>query len=221
MKASQASKRAGSGAARLPLAFFAALLVVLFGGFAVAQGIGNPSIPSDAIAVVEEIPGETVTVTDCNGDRVEDDPGTITEAEFDCALRQTAARAGLQQVPEPGEQQYEDLRQAAIGDLLDTIWIRGEAADQGITVSQREADAELEQIVTQNFRCPRGGDPFECPEFQRFLEQSSFSRDDVLRRVELQALSAELQQQITEGVGAVPRGEIEEFYEAEIGRAHV
>ncbi len=214
MKASQASKRAGIGAARLPLIVFGGLLVALFAVFAVAQGIGSPSIPSDGVAVVEEIPGETVTVTDCNGDEVEDDPGTITEAEFDCALRQTAARAGLQQVPEPGQPQYEDLRQAAIGDLLDTIWIRGEAADQGISVSQRQADAELDQIVTQNFRCPSGGDPFECPEFQRFLEQSSFSRDDVLRRVELQALSGDLQQKITEAVEPVSQQQIEEYYEA-------
>jgi parvulin-like peptidyl-prolyl isomerase len=214
VNASQASRRVGTGAAKLPLAVFGGLFVVLFAVFAVAQGIGNPSIPSDAIAVVEDIPGETVTVTDCNGDEVSDDPGTITEAEFDCALRQTAARAGLQRVPEPGQPQYEDLRQAAIGDLLDTIWIRGEAADQGVSVSQRQADAELDQIVTQNFRCPPEQDPFACPEFQRFLEQSSFSRDDVLRRVELQALSGELQQKITEEVAPVSREEIEEYYEA-------
>lgn len=213
--ASEARKRARKGARLpLPLMLFAALLVALFAVFAVAQGIGDPDVPSGAVAVVEEIPGETVTVTDCNGDRVEDDPGTITEAEFDCALRQTAARSGLQQVPKPGEAQYEDLRQAAIGDLLDTTWIRGEAADQGITISQRQADAELDQIVTQNFRCPNDGDPFECPEFNRFLEQSSFSRDDVLRRVELQVLSTDLQQKITEAVGPVPREDIGEYYES-------
>jgi hypothetical protein len=198
---------------RRGLVIFAMLLIGLFAIVAIAQGIGRPDVPSDAIAVVEEVPGETRTVTDCHGDRVEDDPGTITRAEYDCALRQTAARAGLPRVPEPDNPQFADLREAAIGDLLDTAWIRGEASEQGITASQGEIDAQLEQIVSQNFRCPSGEDPFQCEEFKRFLERSSFSRSDVRQRVELQVLSTELQSQVTQEAPDISADQIQDYYE--------
>jgi PPIC-type PPIASE domain/SurA N-terminal domain len=198
---------------RRGLLIFAALLIALFAVVAIAQGIGRPDVPSNAIAVVEEVPGETRTVTDCHGDRVEDDPSTITRAEYDCALRQTAARAGLPRVPEPDDPQFADLREAAIGDLLDTAWIRGEASEQGITATEGEIDAQLEQIVSQNFRCPSGEDPFQCEEFRQFLERSSFSRSDVIQRVELQILSTELQSRITQDAPEVSADQIEDYYE--------
>ena len=39
----------------------AALLVVLFVGVAIAQGIGNPSVPSGDVAVVEDAPDGEIT----------------------------------------------------------------------------------------------------------------------------------------------------------------
>jgi hypothetical protein len=202
------------GAHRNGLAIFATLLVALLAIVAVAQGIGRPDVPSNAIAVVEEVPGETTTVTDCHGDEVEDEPGTITEAEFDCALRQTAADAQLPRVPEPGNRQYDQIREAAVSDLLDAAWIRGEASEQGIAATGREVDAELEQTISQNFPGCRGsGDPFECRELRQFLEARSLAEADVMRILELQVLSSELQQQITQQTPTVTAQEIAEFYE--------
>jgi parvulin-like peptidyl-prolyl isomerase len=202
------------GAARVGLVLFGVLLVALFAGFAIAQGIGRPNVPSDAIIIVSDVPGDVTTVTDCSGKKVEQDPGTITKAELDCAIQQTAAQGGLPKVPKPGDPQYEDVRNAAIGDLLDAAWIQGEAADRGISVTQRQIDAQLEQIVSQNFACKKGQDPFQCKELQQFLATSHFSRDDVLARVRLQLLSNELQKQIAEGVPAVTAGEIGDYYDA-------
>jgi foldase protein PrsA len=202
------------GASRFGLVLFAALLIALFAGFAIAQGIGKPSVPSDAIIVVTDAPGEVRTVTDCHGKKVEDDPGTITKDELDCAIQQTAAQGGLAKVPKPGDPQYEDLRNSAIGDLLDAAWIQGEAADRGISVSTRQVDAQLNQIVSQNFACKKGQDPFQCKELQQFLATSHFSKDDVLTRVKLQLLSNELQKQITENVPAVTAGQISDYYDA-------
>ena len=202
------------GASRFGLVLFATLLIALFAGFAIAQGIGKPSVPSDAIIVVTDAPGEVRTVTDCHGKKVEDDPGTITKDELDCAIQQTAAQGGLAKVPKPGDPQYEDLRNSAIGDLLDAAWIQGEAADRGISVSKRQVDAQLNQIVSQNFACKKGQDPFQCKELQQFLATSHFSKDDVLIRVKLQLLSNELQKQITENVPAVTAGQISDYYDA-------
>ena len=193
---------------------FGALFVVLFLGFAIAQGIGKPDVPSGAIILVQDAPSDDSTVTDCHGKEVSRDPGTITQAEFDCALQQTAAQGGLKKVPKPGDKQYEDLKKAAIGDLLDMVWIQGEAEDRGITASQREVEAQLEQIVTQNFACKKGQDPFDCKQLQQFLKTSHFSEDDVLERVKLQLLSSELQKQITDAVPPVTDEEISNYYQA-------
>jgi parvulin-like peptidyl-prolyl isomerase len=193
---------------------FAVLFVGLFAGFAIAQGIGEPDVPSGAIILVEDAPSDDTTVEDCNGNKAERDPGTITTEEFECALQQTAGQGGLKKVPKPGDKQYEDLKNAALGDLLDMVWIQGEAADHGVSVTKSEVDAQLDQIVTQNFSCPKDQDPFDCKELQQFLDSSHFSEDDVLERVKLQLLSTELQKQITDAVPATTDQEITDYYEA-------
>ena len=54
--------RAGSsGRQRLALLIFGALFVVLFAGFAIAQGIGEPSVPSGDVAIVEDVPDGNVS----------------------------------------------------------------------------------------------------------------------------------------------------------------
>jgi parvulin-like peptidyl-prolyl isomerase len=166
--------------------------VGLFAGFALTQGIGRADVPDDAVAVVEEAPDSEI--------------GTITREEFDRALDQAAARAGMRQVPEEGSRQYADVAQAALGDLLDTVWIQSEAADQGISVSERQIEDQLQQIKDQNFRNDR--------EFQRFLEESGFTDEDVNLRVELQILSTRLQQAVNEGAPGVTPEDVEDFYEA-------
>jgi hypothetical protein len=201
-------------ARRRGVAVFAVLLVVLFAGLAVAQGIGKPDVPSGAVAVIEDVPGDVRTVTDCNGKEVEDDPGVITQAEFDCSFEQTIARAGLRETPKPGSRQYEDLRNATMGDLLDVAWIQAEAEDRGITASDREIDGQLQQIVAGSFRCPPEVEPFECKEFKQFVESSQLSEDDVLLRVKLQVLSQGLQEQITGEAAAISAEQIEDYYEA-------
>ena len=201
-------------ARRRGVAVFGFLLLALFAGFAVAQGIGKPDVPSDAVAIVEDVPGDVRTVTDCRGEEVEDDPGVITQAEFDCSFEQTVARAGFREEPKPGSRRYEDLREATMSDLLDVAWIQAEAAERGATASEREIDGALQQIVAGSFRCQPDEDPFECEEFQRFVENSRLSEDDVRLRVKLQVLSQELQEGITGEAAPVSSGQIEDFYEA-------
>src|SRR6185436_16373394 len=77
---------------RLGLIVFGALFIALFVVVAIAQGIGGPSVPDGAIAVVEDAPD-----------------GTITQEEFDRALVQTAARQGVKDVPDESDPQYQLL----------------------------------------------------------------------------------------------------------------
>jgi foldase protein PrsA len=171
------------------VAVLAALLVVLLVVVAIAQGIGNPSVPSDDVAVVEDAPD-----------------GQITTAEFQAALEQSAARQGAKEVPPPSDPQYTALRDAAMSDLLLGRWVRGEASDRGISVSDSEISNQLDQIVKQQF----GGQK----QFQKFLKQANFTPEQARERIELQLLSDEIQKQVLPQDPGVPDSEIEDFYKA-------
>lgn len=177
------------GRQRLALVLFGALLVILFAGFAIAQGIGSPSVPSGDVAIVEEVP---------------DDIGTVSETEFKRALIQQAAAGGLKKPPKPGEKKFDELKTAALGELLDTIWIQGQAEELGIAATPKQIATELASIKKQNFKTDA--------EYQQFLKTSRYSQEDVLARVKLQLLSTQIQEQITQEAPPPSTSEVEAYY---------
>ncbi len=180
-----------AGLKRLVLVGFAALLVLLFAGIAIADGIGDPGIPSGAVAVVEDVP---------------DGIGTITDEEFRHAIVQAAAAAQIKPIPKPGDEQYDGLKETALGELLDSIWIQGEAAEMGFTVTPKEIAAELKKLKEQSFQTEQ--------QYQEFLKESHYTKEDVDRRVTLQVLSGKIQSTIQEEAPAPSSSEIEDYYEA-------
>lgn len=176
---------------RLALLAFAALFVVLFLVFAIAQGIGNPSVPSDAVAIVEDAP---------------DDLGTITDAEFDRALVQAAAAAQLKPVPKPGDEKYDELKESALGEVLDAIWIQGQAEEMGVSATPEEIAKELEKVKSQSFKTEK--------QYEEFLKEAHFTQADVDQRVTIQVISTKIQEQITNEAPTPSSREIEDFYEA-------
>ncbi len=179
-----------SGRQRLALVIFGALFVVLFAGYAIAQGLGHPSVPSGDVALVTHVPDEI---------------GSVSEADFKRALLQQAAQAKLKKAPKPGDAKYEELKTAALGELLDTIWIQGEAEELGISVTPKQIATELAQIKKTNFKTPA--------EYQKVLTTSHFTRADVLARVKLQLLSTQIQEGITKEAPAASEGEVADYYE--------
>jgi foldase protein PrsA len=182
------------GRQRLALIVFGAVFVLLIVGFAVAQGIGRPSVSSGDAVIVEGVP---------------DDIGTISEADFEQALFQQASQGGLKKTPKPGGKKYEELKTAALGELLDTIWIQGEAEELGISVTPKQIATELAQIKKTNFKTPG--------EYQKFLKTSHFTKEDVLARVKLQLLSTRIQETITKEAPPPSDSEISDYYEAAKG----
>jgi parvulin-like peptidyl-prolyl isomerase len=176
---------------RLGLLVFGVVFVVLFAGFAIEQGIGSPSIPSDAVAIVEDAP---------------DGLGTVTKVEYDKALLQTATTAGLKTPPKPGDAKYEELKEATLGALLDTIWIQGQAAEMGITVTDKQLADEFKTIKSQNFKTEA--------EYQKFLKTSHLTQKDVDERVKLQVLSTEIQKRLGESPPKPSSAAVEDYYEA-------
>ncbi len=179
-----------SGARKFGLIIFGAILVVLFAGIAIAQGISKPGVDSGDIITVHEVP---------------DGRGNITAEDYQRSFVQTWKRGGLQAAPKQGDAQFDQVREAAINDLLDQAWLTGEAAELGVTASDREIDSELETIRKDQFPTAKA--------FQEFLKTSGFTIEEVRERVELQVLSRKIQDQITKSVTEVPDSELEEFYE--------
>lgn len=175
---------------RLGLLAFGAAFVLLFVGFAVAQGIGQPSIPSGDVALVQNVPS---------------DLGHVSEAEYKRSFLQATAQAGLKKVPKPGEKQYEDVKKTALSNLFDTIWIQGEAEELGISVTPKQIATELAQIKKQNFKTEA--------EYKKFLKTSHYTQGDVDERVKLQLLSTQVQQQIGNEAPVPSSDQVKQYYE--------
>jgi foldase protein PrsA len=165
----------------------AAFLVVFFVVVAIAQGIGNPSVPSGDVAVVQDAPD-----------------GHVSTAEFQAALEQAAAMQGAKKVPAPSDPSYKALHDSAMSDVLLSRWVRGEADERGITLSNSEVSNQLQQVVKQQF----GGQK----QFLQFLKQAHFTPQEARGRIELQMLSDQIQKQVLPQDLSVPDSQVEDFY---------
>ncbi len=174
-----------AGRKRLALAVLAIFVVGSFIVVAAAQGISPPSVPDGDVAVVEEAPD-----------------GTITQEDLDTALVQTAAGQNLPEVPPPDDPQYAPLADAAVSDLILSRWVLGEAEERGIEPSERAIDQQLESVIGQEFGSEK--------EFERFLEDSGFSREQARERIALQLILDQIQRDV------VPPGSEPEVGEDEI-----
>lgn len=181
-----------AGRQRLALIVFAAVFVLLFIGFAIAEGIGSPSVPSGDVAKVQGVPAED---------------STVSKQEFKRAMERQAAQGKLKKLPPVKSKKYEELTEKALGELLDQIWIKGEAEELGIKVTAKQVEAELAAIKKQSF--PGKG------AYQKFLKESKFTQEDVNNIVELQALTKGIENQVKSEAPAPSSGEIKSYYEAE------
>ncbi|HEX5928810.1 MAG TPA: peptidyl-prolyl cis-trans isomerase [Solirubrobacterales bacterium] len=169
------------------------LLVGLFLGFAVTQGITSPSVPSGDVALVEDGP---------------EGANTVSERELKRAVLQRASQEGLKEPLKPGDEKFDEFQEAAMAELLEGIWIQGQAEELGIEPTQKQIDTELEQIKQQNFK----GEA----EFQEFVKNAGFTKEDILYRVKLQLLTTQIQEQITGQAPPATPAEIETYYETEL-----
>ena len=161
-----------STAHRVALIVLALAVVLTTAGFAIFRGLGNPSIPSDAIAVVDDAPN-----------------GTVTKAEYGRALFQAVPRIGLSKLPPRSSPQFTTVKQSAISDLLLQRWIEGEAQERGIDVSGSVVQDKLKSIISSQFSNSQ-------KQFDAFLVRAHFTPADALERVRLQLLSTHVQNEV-------------------------
>jgi foldase protein PrsA len=192
-KSQRGRQSAGRGGRqRLALVAFVAIFALLFVGFAVAQGIGAPSVPSGDVALVQDTP---------------EDLGHVSEEQFEHVLEQQSVEKSLKKTPQPGDKKYDELKEAALGEILNAVWLEGEAEAMGITVTDKQVEVELEKIKEESFPTPAA--------YQKFLKESHFSQEDVNDRVRLQLLSTQVQEQINSEAPKPTSSQIEASYEAE------
>jgi parvulin-like peptidyl-prolyl isomerase len=104
------------------------------------------------------------------------DDGLVTQQQFDDALARTAEQQGLKKPPAEDDPQYATFSDQALGDALLPLWIKGEAADRGLSVTDTEIADRTQQIVDQNFGSPK--------EFEDFVREQGFCTDEELEQGE-------------------------------------
>jgi parvulin-like peptidyl-prolyl isomerase len=191
--APQGGKRSGGNTAqRLGLLIFAVLAIGLFVVFAVAQGLGKPGVPAGDVALVTNVPGEL---------------GHISEADYKKSLTSQEGQSGVKKPPKPGSKKAEELKKAALGELLNTAWVFGEGEELGIKITPKEVETELAKVKKESFKTEKA--------FQAFLKESDFTEEDVNKRIELQILTTKIQEKITKEAPPVSEAEVKTYYEAE------
>lgn len=158
------------------------------GAFALAAVVAAVAATGSAAALsAEELSDKTVALVS----HVPVELGTITKVELRRGLIQRAAQDGYRSMPKPGGKRYAALQEAALGEQLDIVWIFGQAAEMRISVTARAVARELAAIKRQNFK--------NEAEYRRFLRRMHYTQRDVNTRVELQMLSAMIQERVVAG----------------------
>lgn len=178
-----------AGRQRLALILFGAVFVVLFVGFAIAQGLSNPSVPSGDIAVVSG---------------VSDEISNISEAEYKVAVAQQIAAGGLKKAPKPGSKKAEELKEKTLGELLETVWIQGQAEELNISVTDKEVETELAQIKKTNF---------PGPAYREFLKTTKLTQEEVNEKVKVQLLGTKIKELILSAAPPPTNADIAANYE--------
>jgi foldase protein PrsA len=102
------------------------------------------------------------------------------------------------------ESEYKSLQQQVMQLLISFEWIEGEAASQGIKVTDAEVKKQFESQKKASF--PKEED------YTKFLEQSGQTEEDILMRVRLDLLSNKLREKVTKDAGKVTDAEITKYY---------
>jgi foldase protein PrsA len=102
------------------------------------------------------------------------------------------------------EQQYKQLREQVLGLLISFEWLEREAEDQGIKVSDAEVKKSFDEQKKQSF--PKDAD------YQKFLKDTGYTQDDLMRRVRLDLLRNKITEKVTKGKDKVTDQQIEDYY---------
>jgi foldase protein PrsA len=100
--------------------------------------------------------------------------------------------------------QNEQIVQSTMGTLIQNVWIEKEAEEQGVTVTDAQVQRTLADTKRQSFPTEKA--------YQRFLSTSGMTQADVLERIRVQALAANLTRKIQSSSAPVTDAQIQSYY---------
>ncbi len=103
------------------------------------------------------------------------------------------------------KQEYEALRDQVLQLLVSFEWIKGQAEEMNVSVSDAEVKKSFDQQRKQSF--PKDAD------YKKFLKDSGQSEEDVMLRVRLDLLSNKIRDEIIKGKDKVTDAQIQDFYD--------
>jgi foldase protein PrsA len=194
---------------------------------AAAAGCGGDDVPGNAVATVD---GTTITRTDFDHwmtvfakssasqaqqggsstttSTVPDPPDytACVKAKRDAAAKtKSKARPTDTQLKKQCATEYTSLRDQALGLLIASQWLEGEASDQGIKVTPAEVTKSIDTQRKQQY--PKMAD------FQKALKDAGFTMADLRFQTRLQQLQEKLVDKISKGAGAPTAKDISAYYE--------
>jgi foldase protein PrsA len=98
-----------------------------------------------------------------------------------------------------------EVRDQVVGQLVNSAWIEGEAEDRGVSVDDAAVRRDFERQKRLSFR--------HESEFERYLESSGQTNQDILERVRLDLLTTRIRDQVTGGEEKVAQQQIADYYE--------
>ena len=102
------------------------------------------------------------------------------------------------------KQEYEGLRDQVMQFLILEKWVNGEADDQGVKVSAKDADKQFEDAKKQSF--PKESD------FQNFLKQSGMTLNDAKFQVRFNTIYTKLREKAVKNAAKVTDKAVADFY---------
>ncbi|HLI32204.1 MAG TPA: peptidyl-prolyl cis-trans isomerase [Solirubrobacteraceae bacterium] len=103
------------------------------------------------------------------------------------------------------EEQYTAYKQEVLDFLISSQWVLGEAAEQGVKVSEAEVKKQFDTLKKEQF-------PKESA-YKAYLAHSGETEADLLQRVRLQLLARKLQEKITKSAKKKPsKAQIAKYY---------
>jgi parvulin-like peptidyl-prolyl isomerase len=192
-KAGQRREKA-AGRQRLALILFGALFVLLFVGFAIAEGLTGPSVASGDVAHISSVPAEFANISE-------------EKLKRSIVRLATSSEEAAKKPPKPGSKKYGELQEKAMTELIEGVWIRGQAGELGVNVTEKQVADELASIKKSNFPTAAA--------YKKFLKESHFTQDEVNQLVELQIFTKEIQERVAAQAPKPSSSAIEAYYEAE------
>jgi serine/threonine protein kinase/parvulin-like peptidyl-prolyl isomerase len=184
------------GGAALAVAAVAVALVLTLGG---DDGGGNagkkPAQRAEEPAAEEPQANRTIPA----GAVANVGDAHITKEDFDHWRAAAAKQTKL------GSGKPTDTNDQTMQFLISAEWLAQEAAKRGVTASDEEVAGKFEEQKKQSFPKEAG--------YQRFLERSGQTEEDLLFRVKLSVLTEELQAKVTDDAPAITDADIADYYE--------